>query len=143
MLSSAMTTNIQLEKWASKLRIPLNGVYSKDLLYDHIPRPGAYIINMADSDEGVGTHWIAIFLANPRIAIYFDSFGIVPPNSVIDFARRFGAHNIIMSDKQIQNINSGYCGQYSLLFLYEMSRKPKRILWKSWFKRFVDEFRDA
>lgn len=139
MLSSPMTSNVQLEKWCSKLRIPLNAIVSKDQLYRMTPIPGAYIINMDDS-TGNGTHWIALWLTHPKIALYFDSFGIEPPNAVIDFCKRFGCHNIIASDSQIQNVNSGYCGQYCLTFLYQMTRKPNRISWENWYRNFIEYF---
>lgn len=145
MLSSPMTTNFQLQKWARKLQIPLVGIFSKDELRNVNPFAGAYIINLADSDQQ-GTHWTAFFLSkekgNKPVFLYFDSFGAPPPISVIKFAQRFGVQKIISSEKQCQSIRSGFCGQYSIIFLYQMSRKPKKWTYANWYKYFLDYFED-
>ena len=56
-----MMTNVDLENMADKLGLPIVGVFSKDELIgdDKAPRQiGSYYINMQDSTEGNGTHWI-------------------------------------------------------------------------------------
>lgn len=136
-----MTTNFELEKWAQKYNIPLNAIVSKNHLQEQFPRSGGYIINMADSDKP-GTHWVGLWLTKNKKACYFDSFGIVPPIDVVQFCKRFGAHTIMHSDKQIQNLAGGFCGQYTLLFLHHMSRKPAKISLQSWYKYFEDYFED-
>lgn len=123
MFSEGLTTNTQLTHWAAKYSIPLRAIVSKDQLYFQPLKQGGYIINMQDSREGAGTHWVAIWLDEDRHnpTCYFDSFGIDPPLAIIDFMRQWNK-KFIISDKEIQNINSGFCGQYSLYFLYWMSR---------------------
>ena len=50
-----------------------NGVYSRD----NLPKikDGAYVINL-DQFSDVGTHWVALWVDNSNIVIYFDSFGV-------------------------------------------------------------------
>lgn len=115
---------------ANKYDIPLNAVVNKDLLEHIFPEYGGYIINLQDSDAGGGTHWVAIALmANKddgnKHCVYWDSFGIDPPTAVMRFCKRW-ANKMIISEDHIQNINSGYCGQYCILFLEYMFNKFKK-----------------
>lgn len=47
----------------------------------HSPECG--IVNL-DSSEGEGTHWVAYYKAGP-MAVYFDSFGLDPPQEILDY----------------------------------------------------------
>jgi hypothetical protein len=128
LLKEGQTTNTQLQEAAEKLKIPLNAISWRDKLYDLVPKPGGYIINMESCNNKTGgTHWVAIFLTNEKghhRAYYFDSFGVPPPVDVLTFARSWGSSDIIHSRKQIQQINSNFCGQYCLHFLKSMSERP-------------------
>lgn len=127
-IDKSRTTNIELEKLAQQFKINLNGIYTKDMLKNVIPRKGGYIINMQDSDEGSGTHWISVYndtdtvnnvnrgLRFTHISLYFDSFGIVPPYEIIDFMAKWSKY-AIYSEKQIQNVKFGGCGIYCIHFL--------------------------
>lgn len=139
-MNNSLTTNEELINLAKKFNIPLNAVVSKDHLYDMFPQKGGYIVNMEDSDAGNGTHWVCIWFNGPGdIPLYFDSFGIDPPMAVIDFMKKW--HNkCIFSTKEIQNINSGFCGQYCLYFLHQMSKNKGKVDKK--YKNFVDLFND-
>ena len=123
-MDSSRTTNHQLAHLAKRYGIPLNDICSKDHLNLNEPSPGGYIVNMQDSNDGNGTHWVALWLeriSGKHMACYFDSFGIDPPLDVINFCCRFGAKKIISSTKEIQNINGGHCGQYCIDFLRHMT----------------------
>lgn len=109
-----MLTNIDIKESCETIGVPLVGVFSKDKLPD-TPSHGGYVINMQDSDEGHGTHWVALVVHPDRRAEYFDSFGIGPPTAVSDF---IAPRRIEWSQKHIQNINSGVCGSYCLAFLW-------------------------
>lgn len=139
-MNNSFTTNEQLMHMAKKYDIPLNAVYMKDELKDITPLPGGYIINMQDSVDGNGTHWVAVY--NPRNyndSLYFDSFGIDPPVAIIEFMQKYSP-NMIASDKEIQNINSGFCGQYCLYFLHQMFHNKGDIVKK--YDRFIKTFKD-
>jgi hypothetical protein len=112
-----LTTNFQLSKWADELKLPLEGIYFKnELPLKSIP--GAYIINLNDSDKG-GTHWVALFISLKKKATYFDSFGVIAPVDIEDFIKTIDC-DYKYSDKIIQDIDNGYCGQYCLYFIYSM-----------------------
>lgn len=137
-MDSSLTTNYQLLNLADRFSIPLIAVVSKDHLYNMQPKKGGYIINMENSDDGAGTHWVAIwFDKNQSIPLYFDSFGIDPPMAMIEFMKKW--HNkCIFSTKEIQNINSGFCGQYCLYFLHQMHKNKGKVEEK--YRNFVDFF---
>lgn len=113
-----LLSNIDLLNYSKLLHIPLHQVLSKDLFAKVRPRRGGYIINLQDHDEGNGTHWTALVLLDNH-AIYYDSFGIVPPDDIRKFVRRYDKKMpILYSIDQIQPLKSILCGWYCLFFLY-------------------------
>jgi hypothetical protein len=113
-----MMTNWDLMRDASKLNLPLIGIYNKDIIPTDY-RNGFYIINLQDDlDEHgrdlSGTHW-TVFYIEDKQAAYFDSFGFKPPIQVQNFLKPFLPY--AYSTKIIQNINSGVCGKYVLAFM--------------------------
>lgn len=141
-MNSSLTSNDQLIKLAKKINAPLNAVYSKDQLYHVNPEPGGYIINMEDIAEGDGSHWVAIYfdVISPIGALYFDSFGVDPPIAIMDFMKRW-SDKCIVSTKEVQNINSGFCGQYCLLFLKEI-HNSKGSLYNR-YNKFLKQFKQV
>ena len=57
MFEDEALSNFDLQDLALKYNLPLIGVYSKDELPKKI-QVGSYYVNMQDSTEGNGTHWI-------------------------------------------------------------------------------------
>lgn len=106
-----MTSNFDLIQYAEHIRLPLVGVFSKDKLPKR-PKVGNYVINMEDDDAGDGSHWVGLRV-EPKIAYYFDSFGVNPPRDVTRFVRR----PLAWAEKQIQHLESPNCGFYTLFFL--------------------------
>ncbi len=126
MLHDGELTNYNIIDVAQRLRLPLRKVAFKNQLKEFQPQAGAYVINMDDSDSGNnGTHWVALYLtreAGVPHAYYYDSYGGPPPTEVLLFSRRFKAPILSYSNKQLQSLNSNYCGQYVLLFIQMMSK---------------------
>ena len=115
-----------------KLQIHLRAIRYKNQLYDLTPNSGAYIINLDDSFSGKkGTHWVGAYLlvnkGRPEL-YYFDSFAGPAPIEVEAFAKQWGAHGVIRSNRQIQAINSNYCGQYVIDFLFFMTHEKKKTI---------------
>ena len=63
-----------------------------------------FILNL-DDNNGKGTHWCCIISG-----LYFDSFGLSPPNEVINRVKRY--NNI-----QYQEKTSVLCGYFCLFFI--------------------------
>lgn len=140
-------SNNELKRIAYHRRIPLDGVYSKDQLVKMRVKPNTdfnCIVNLMDlfDEEGnqlPGSHWVALsFFSKERIWTYFDSFGFLPPVEVINFCRRINHREIIYSNKQIQDIESSWCGLYALLFT-EYMRSHKNSI-RERYRSFEREF---
>jgi hypothetical protein len=120
-------TNFQIIEAAERLKLPLRKVSFKDQLKQFIPETGAYVINMDSSDSGQnGTHWVSLYLTKQNgvpQAWYFDSYGSPAPNEVLEFAKKFKAPILSYSNKQLQALNSNYCGTYVLNFIYAMAKE--------------------
>lgn len=122
----ALTTDEQLIKMAKRLHIPLNAVLSKNELIELQPKLGGYIVNMQDSTDGNGSHWVCIWLnSKPKISAYYDSFGVDPPLAILDFMKRW-SDQCLISTKPIQSIGSGHCGQYNIHFLHHMAYSKQK-----------------
>tara|TARA_R100000951_G_C2596715_1_gene166894 strand:+ start:109 stop:615 length:507 start_codon:yes stop_codon:yes gene_type:complete len=113
-----LLSNFDLLNYSKLLNIPLHSVLSKDLFNKVTPKQGGYIINLQDHDKGNGTHWTALVLLNNH-AIYYDSYGIVPPSDIRKFVKRYNKKMpILYSTDQIQTLKSVLCGWFCLFFLY-------------------------
>jgi len=139
-----MITDTDLWDIINEKNIKVNDIFMKDEPSSHI-NYGGYIINLQDQElnEG-GTHWVSIWfpLTNKEDIIYMDSFGFICPQSVINWIRRRGGKyshcKILCNSKQIQNVNTGGCGIYSLFFVDFIQRHSKpndsEKLLKKWCK---------
>jgi len=109
MFTDEETSNFDLEELAQKYHLPLVGVFSKDQLPEKV-KVGSYIINLQDSTEEVGSHWVIAKIFDRKNALYFDSFGAPAPLEVLHFLRHYKP--VPYSNRQIQNIDSSRCGLY-------------------------------
>lgn len=130
-----ITSEDQLYEKAAHMGIKLNDIVNKDRLPNYT-RQGGYIINLQDSmtsggDMNSGTHWCGIWIEGNHAA-YFDPFGLSPPANVQYFTQRYDP---IYSIQQVQNEKSGWCGYYTLMFLWFMSHRKKYNV-----RRRLDEF---
>jgi len=109
-----MLTNFDLEDIAKNAGLDLIGVFSKDLL----PKErvvGSYIINLQDSDDGNGTHWVAFKIFPNKKCCYFDSYGLSMPTDVNEFLMPFKP--VATNNRAIQDIKSIKCGYFCLSFI--------------------------
>lgn len=128
-----MITDDDLKDVAKKQKIPLREIFMKDMPPKHI-HEGGYIVNLQDKSLGLGgSHWISIYFPkDPKNYImYMDSFGFIPPASIINWVRfnggKYSNTKIIYNDRQIQNERSGGCGIYSLFFIDFINRHQRNI----------------
>ena len=118
-------------------QIKLKGVFMKDEL-NFKPEIGNYIINL-DNSSNSGTHWTLLILTN-KIALYFDSFGCVPPEMVAQFIRK-KYKNHTFNNNIIQNIKSEQCGYYCLGLLIFIKYNSKLNLLDST-NGYINIFKD-
>jgi len=100
LISGKGTSKKDLKIIAKKLNIPVKIIWLKDYnKNDNSPQ----ILNLGNDIIG-GSHWIAVYDNK-----YFDSFGFPPPP---------GLTHLEYIPFQIQDMDSKYCGQFCLLWLY-------------------------
>jgi hypothetical protein len=112
-IGEELTTVDDLEEIAKQNKIKLNGIYSRDRIdIDKIQKAenSNNIINL-DSAMNSGSHWVALMKRGP-VYIYFDSFGIPPPQEIINSCPK-----LYYNDVHIQDLDYGYCGQYCIAFI--------------------------
>lgn len=119
---TAMTSDDDLRQIASFLGIPIPTICNKDQLHHLEGVPMKYfIVNMQNSTEGPGTHWVCFIVdQTAKTATYHDSFGMPPPIEIREFLARNGVSDVIFSTKQIQPTTRGFCGEFCLRFLKHM-----------------------
>lgn len=94
------------------------GCYCKDQLINKKPRGKFYVINLQDSDEGNGTHWVLVSDIRPLPPTYIDPYGVSPPPEITAFLQRSeSSKRPIYSKLQYQDLNSQRCGQFVIAFM--------------------------
>ena len=64
----------------------------------------------------IGSHWVGLYRGEDKTLYYFDSYGTLVQQQVIDKYKHIRAH-----DYKIQPLNSSMRGQLSLLVIYLLS----------------------
>jgi hypothetical protein len=131
------TTNLDLIRLAKLNNIKLDAIIFKDH-FQLLPKSAKYIIMNMSSSGHPGTHWVALAILGGNemnaenaaemnemnemndTVVYSDSFGMPPPQSVIEFCKDRKIKNLYYNTLQIQHQNSGGCGSYALWFLKEI-----------------------
>lgn len=131
-----MLTDGQIKNIAPKMSIPLEWIGFKSDLPQKIKANRSYIVNLdnetdLDGDDNAGTHWTCFqvfsYPNGKKEAIYFDSYGISPPEIVKSHIKKsFGITYIPYSTKDIQSLMSDVCGYYCLAFLHFINASPYR-----------------
>lgn len=122
--------NIKSETTALDLKILADKIGLKDKLYivmkdqlKFVPISAKNIIINLASTGHPGTHWVCL-RQNIDDYEYFDSFGQPALEEVINYTKKNNNQftsprkPLYHSNIQYQTIESGYCGEYCLLYLY-------------------------
>jgi len=129
-----MLSNYNIIDICKKLKINLNGVYSKDDYENINLENGFYIINLQDSTDGNGTHWTVLSKYNYD-NLYFDSYGFPAPEIIENILN----DTYLWNDIQLQHLDSNACGWFCIVYAYYMQYgKEKEIKIK--YKNFIDLF---
>ena len=114
-------SNFDLLNWVKKLGIKhFRGIYSRDSLPMKILQYEVGIINL-DTQLGNGTHWVAYRNIDSTHCEYFDSFGLIMPNKVMEYLSTSGKQ-VYYSGDEIQERNSVLCGYWCLYYLLERQK---------------------
>jgi len=120
-----MITNFDILEIGKSLKLPIIGVFSKDKLPQK-RSVGSYYVNMEDHNKGNGTHWVYMRIFDCGSALYFDSFGVNPPEDVKYFLNPFAPFPF--SNRQIQDLKSEHCGRFCILCDYYFTHQVKKKL---------------
>jgi hypothetical protein len=105
-------SNFDIISFCKKYKIVLNDVIMLEQFISNT-KYGNYIINL-DEENGNGTHWTALTY-NKDYAIYFDSFGIIPPLEIIQQVKSKLLHHSVFI---IQDGDSVMCGWFCIFFTF-------------------------
>jgi hypothetical protein len=120
-----MLTDQELYTLASRMKVPLERVcFKSELNEEPLVYNKSYIINLQDevdedtNEDNPGSHWCCFQVnkyPNGKIeAIYFDPYGIGPPDDV----KAFVGVGLPYTEKDVQGLFDNYCGWAVLAFLH-------------------------
>jgi hypothetical protein len=66
-----------------------------------------------------GSHWVAVYLKNSRLAYYFDSYAREPIPLVKKFLKQY--KRVVKNVTAFQSILSETCGHYCIYFVFSAS----------------------
>ena len=134
-----MLNDQQITEFFEDCDLPLIDVVCKDRLPNK-KYIGDYVINLQNNDEGSGSHWTFSKIMDKPTAIYWDSFGVYPPEEVKQFLHPL---KIVYNTRQIQDINSKCCGHYceALAYFMKYDANPKKSIADNFYD-FIDMFSD-
>lgn len=111
------TTTITLKNASKKLFTDdwFMGVFSSNQLPKYSPKSFGLIVNY-DTHNLPGSHWMAI-ISRDGEGYYFDPFGYDPPLNITSWLNHH-FDNWSYNKRQVQAIDSNYCGYFCLHFLF-------------------------
>jgi hypothetical protein len=131
-----MLTDGDIKTLAGRMGVPLAFVGFKSDLPNKILPNKSYIINMdnevdTEGSGNTGSHWTCFqvmkYPNNKTEAIYFDSFGMPPPEIVKKRVNsNFYGTGLPYNTKDIQSLMNSACGWYCLAFLHFINESPYR-----------------
>ena len=109
-------TNLEIDHYAIQLKIKhYRGNYMRDTLPNKIKQNECGVVNL-DSVKNQGTHYVCYY-RNKDTRIFFDSFGLPPPEEIIKYIGKPLQYN----STEIQERDSVICGAYCLYVLKALS----------------------
>ena len=118
-LPNKALTNFELLDAVKKLKIKkLRGIFMRNELPRRPLDRESGILNLGDTSTN-GTHWVCWYKNKPEgDNFYFDSFGVQPPNELIEYF----SSPILYNTEKIQPDGEVVCGHLCLFVLCRLSR---------------------
>lgn len=129
-----MLTNVDIERLAPKMNIPLALVGFKDELPKTLQANKYYCINLEDEQDpdtkeaNDGSHWVGFQVrtshngSKPQ-AYYFDSYGKPPPTSIVKAIKKSFDVAPQYTDKDVQSMVADSCGWWQLAWAHFINDK--------------------
>lgn len=149
---SGILSDQQLHVLSKRMHFPIAGCYWKDELQPaDLKQNTNYIINLEsefddDGEPNSGSHWTCLCISKLQgkvFPIYFDSFGLPPPQHLVDIVQKRFKKRINWTEKNVQSIVTGVCGYYVAAYLHFITAFPQKtgdILFDT--ALFLDLFND-
>ena len=117
LLPNKPLSNFELMDAVKELKIPrFRGVFMRNDLPTGAWKTECGIANL-DGLSGRGTHWVCWYKRDKQ-KYYFDSFGVQPPEELIQYL----TSPIFYNTERIQPDNQVVCGHLCLFVLHRLSR---------------------
>jgi hypothetical protein len=124
-----MLSNFDLEGLSEHYGFPLTQVLMKDELKSlKHSKNGNYIINLQSSNQGNGSHWMNLLVRDKK-CFYCDSYGVLPPQEIITFAKRIPKSRLGYNDFAFQDIKAETCGFFCVGLLIHIHNNPNMDLY--------------
>ena len=121
-------SNFDIEEIATHYNINVIIVMKDELKYMK-PINKNYIVNLESSKDGNGTHWMGLKIENKE-CIYFDSYGMLPPEEIITFCKRVPKSHLAYNTKEIQDFKAKTCGYFAIAFIIFLHINSSNNLYK-------------
>ena len=95
------------------------GAITKDKVPKTIASGKFYIVNL-DNSTGPGTHWTLLFNCKPNECIYFDSYGMPPPESVVTAMLNTRKKTQTYNNVDLQELGTQTCGWWCIYVAEEL-----------------------
>lgn len=109
----------EIRKALSLARAGSIGVYAADRVPFNLTLPAALVVN-TDPASKPGQHWIAIYIDKNGSGVYFDSYGEQPTSRHHRHRLRQLCKRVEYNRKRLQSLDSTVCGEYCIMFIYNM-----------------------
>ena len=125
----------QLHVLSKRMHFPIAGCYWKDELQpSDLKQNTNYIINLEsefdeDGNPNAGSHWTCLCISKLQgkvFPIYFDSYGLPPPQHLVDIVQKRFKKRVNWTEKNIQSMVTGICGYYVAAYLHFITAFPQR-----------------
>jgi hypothetical protein len=129
-------TDIDLIRLLENDKKFIGKIYMKDELPSTLEKNKWYIINLQNSTDGNGTHWVCFRTpASNEPMIYFDPLiGGDPPLEILEHAKKSGVKFVMM---EIQDIDATSCGWFCVACILSDKGSGTPL---DHFKRFISRF---
>ena len=124
-------SNIYIDHLMKKISLSFHGTFSLDNIPTFEDETFSVITNLSKVGEK-GSHFIALFILENEIW-YFDSFGTLQINTIIEKYLKKYKKRILHTKTQIQDPLSSHCGFFCISFILCIENK---ITPKIFFKMF-------
>lgn len=140
------TSNFDLQNIIDYVGIPnFKGVLPHDKKYFTNFNPNECGIINLESDKFGGSHWCAYYCnENSEYDYYFDSYGVYPTQTLLEYLKTNSKKLILASTMRIQPDGTTLCGFYSVCFIIYMAQNNADITgFLSYFKDNGDKYNDT